>query len=518
MPMPIHIRNPDGMPYQIQSVVTPSRKLSPEDLYKAGAITAKEYLSRTGRLQPADGLASALMPRTAAADDAGTLQQLLAGVSDVASLPGRAYASLGRPAGEPYQSALARLAATQGEGGADRFSEGVLRDPANILAPIGLSALSKIPAVARGLVAAGRYGSLAADVGANTAAQAVANKAIGEDAGVPQSAALNLAFGLGAHGLSGLARSGMRMISPEERAANFKNWFGDSKVVDEAGKPLVVYHGTDKNFDVFDPEKLGSLTGAESAKKGFFFTNNPENADFYAGWTPSKEGYDYVSDLVKRKESAVRSIQDEFEKMRRANRRIRHVDEDSFLSDDQLVAAGYAKEDIPQLRKEWVYSPEEMAVYNQRKDLNERLAEEESALDVARTLAVSNSIGRDFSSGVTPNVMPVNLALKNPLIHQQAGDFRDITFSDLLDRAKSSGNDGVIIRGTRDPLRGDVFVALDPTQIKSATGNRGTFDPTDPNITHFAGGPAYPQSLASIAASRIVNSGKQAAAMKAQEQ
>ena len=24
--------------------------------------------------------------------------------------------------------------------------------------------------------------------------------------------------------------------------------------------------------------------------------------------------------------------------------------------------------------------------------------------------------------------------------------------------------------------------------IKSATGNRGTFDPNDPNITHFAGG------------------------------
>lgn len=173
MAMPIHVRNPDGTPYQIQSVITPSRKLSPEDLYKAGAITAKEYLSRTGRLQPADGLASALMPRTAAADDAGTLQQLLAGVSDVASLPGRAYASLGRPVGEPYQSALARLAAAQDEGGADRFSEGVLRDPANILAPIGLSALSKIPAVARGLAAAGRYGSLAADVGANTAAQAV---------------------------------------------------------------------------------------------------------------------------------------------------------------------------------------------------------------------------------------------------------------------------------------------------------------------------------------------------------
>jgi GNAT superfamily N-acetyltransferase len=31
----------------------------------------------------------------------------------------------------------------------------------------------------------------------------------------------------------------------------FKAWFGDSKVVDEDGKPLVVYHGTESQFDAF---------------------------------------------------------------------------------------------------------------------------------------------------------------------------------------------------------------------------------------------------------------------------
>lgn len=67
MAMPIHVRNPDGTPYQIQSVVTPSRKLSPEELYKAGAITSAEYLSRTGRIHPVSWLSAALMPRTDAA-------------------------------------------------------------------------------------------------------------------------------------------------------------------------------------------------------------------------------------------------------------------------------------------------------------------------------------------------------------------------------------------------------------------------------------------------------------------
>lgn len=35
----------------------------------------------------------------------------------------------------------------------------------------------------------------------------------------------------------------------------FKKWFGDSKVVDEDGKPLVVYHGSPEAFDAFDPDR-----------------------------------------------------------------------------------------------------------------------------------------------------------------------------------------------------------------------------------------------------------------------
>ena len=37
----------------------------------------------------------------------------------------------------------------------------------------------------------------------------------------------------------------------------FKKWFGDSKVVDADGKPLVVYHGTDAEFESFIPSSNG---------------------------------------------------------------------------------------------------------------------------------------------------------------------------------------------------------------------------------------------------------------------
>lgn len=35
----------------------------------------------------------------------------------------------------------------------------------------------------------------------------------------------------------------------------FKNWFDNSHVVDETGKPLIVYHGSVQTFDTFDKDK-----------------------------------------------------------------------------------------------------------------------------------------------------------------------------------------------------------------------------------------------------------------------
>jgi GNAT superfamily N-acetyltransferase len=61
----------------------------------------------------------------------------------------------------------------------------------------------------------------------------------------------------------------------------FKKWFGDSKVVDENGKPLVVYHGTANEFEVFDENKIGE-NYFESEGGGFFFTQKKRSAENYA--------------------------------------------------------------------------------------------------------------------------------------------------------------------------------------------------------------------------------------------
>lgn len=105
------------------------------------------------------------------------------------------------------------------------------------------------------------------------------------------------------------------------RTKAFKEWFGDwendpanaSKVVDENGEPLVVYHGTLAEFSKFDRNKLGEATGRGyytdkltgekvdiDSTYAFFFTNNfnaaanYRNLSIYAKNEEKRHYYDNI--------------------------------------------------------------------------------------------------------------------------------------------------------------------------------------------------------------------------------
>lgn len=68
--------------------------------------------------------------------------------------------------------------------------------------------------------------------------------------------------------------------------SNFINWFGDwksgtncSKVVDNNGYPLVVYHGTENDFNEFSSKFMGQ-TGTAGGQ-GFYFTSNKDDAQMF---------------------------------------------------------------------------------------------------------------------------------------------------------------------------------------------------------------------------------------------
>ena len=78
----------------------------------------------------------------------------------------------------------------------------------------------------------------------------------------------------------------------QQETPEFKNWFGESQVVDEQGKPLVVYHGS-RSFEDFNTFR--TETG-HNYGPGAYFTPEPIRASGYAGEAEGARVYSvYVS-------------------------------------------------------------------------------------------------------------------------------------------------------------------------------------------------------------------------------
>lgn len=225
-------------------------------------------------------------------------------------------------------------------------------------------------------------------------------------------------------GPEAMAQGGSRIDTPE-----FKAWFGESKVVDEKGAPLRVFHGTTSVFQEFSKKARGSATGADSARMGFFFA---EEASVASGYAQALEG---------------RSVREA-----------------------RLAVEAAEKE----ARRTGDWSKHDAAVERH----------EEAALSEQR-------------SGVTSgaSVMPLFLRIQNPLVVDMAGKtWQEDAFVSAISRASEPRrkHDGVIFRNVADDDKRKlttVYVTFEPTQIKSASGNRGTFDPNDPNILRQDTGP-----------------------------
>lgn len=76
-----------------------------------------------------------------------------------------------------------------------------------------------------------------------------------------------------------------RPIHPTaEGVRNFWRWFGKSLVVDDGGRPQVMYHGTSRDFDAFDRMKSAAWRRVLTMDNiGSWFSDNPAKVDDYSG-------------------------------------------------------------------------------------------------------------------------------------------------------------------------------------------------------------------------------------------
>jgi len=278
--------------------------------------------------------------------------------------------------------------------------------------------------------------------------------------------------------------------------ARFKTWFGDSKVTNAQGDPLVMFHGTTHNFDTFD---AGKFATAESFfGRGHYFTSDPNDASKNYG---SKEG----PDLKNRIENLAERLQNENPEKYPGGADAARAEAERQLSENEgAVIPAYIKVENPFdfggpnetfLDYEGGYNPktEEYDLPESGKlvDFMENLRQVARDYNDANIDKVSTKIMEYGLDGGIKASQLFNALEQSESFNYATDDEGNLVSKEIFRQAlERTGFDGVIIRDPADKYPGmqidtDAIhvIAFKSNQIKSAIGNSGRFDPNDPNIT-----------------------------------
>lgn len=185
----------------------------------------------------------------------------------------------------------------------------------------------------------------------------------------------------------------------------------DLKLPDyQTGKPTVVdaFHGTNADFirgEGFSEEKLGTSTKAKSAGEATFFARNPATSNAYM--TVGEDFYPNPETLPPDVRAKLDEVQGQIH---------------DFEWNDDLTPA------------------------------QKREAKAPLDAEVAEILAPYLD---------KPNMIQSRIEFKNPFVYDFKGaDYREVTYYDLIIKAKEEGHDGAIFLNTRDGGPNDVIYAV----------------------------------------------------------
>jgi len=345
---------------------------------------------------------------------------------------------------------------------------------------------------------------------------------------------------------------------------NFATWFGGSKVVDEDGQPLVVYHGTTGVFDTFDQSR-GNIESDFGA--GIYFSNNAEDVGAnYAGMGPdlkskierraeriqdqyadndgqpddepgptvqrviellAEKGLTLETSTAPARETAFKAIAAEqfgvehggatmpvFLKIE--NPAIVGGDNDTVLTFEQEFAplSDFQDEDIAELREQGMdddeirrelsdrnyYEPEEKgsliefieALRMEARQFNDGGVDEDGLADVINSILEQAGFESISLSRV------IEILKQDENFGYFTDDEGNLASHEITRRAlKRTGFDGIIdytvdikfgsqrrLGSAMAGMDADTvhYIVFEPTQIKSASGNVGTYDPRNPSI------------------------------------
>lgn len=246
-----------------------------------------------------------------------------------------------------------------------------------------------------------------------------------------------------------------RKINKITQSKQFIRWFGDwqnspakaSKVVDNNGEPLVLYHQTEKEFTTFDTKQKGSGEFDSEMPTGIFM--KPTNNDIGVGGNIQIPLYASIKNplTVNNRSELVKFYDKNVQGYTKAKSAIDSVNEE------------YKAKFNEEMKRE---NEEYQKLWNAKK--NGEISEEEYQKSISRDAL--DEIMEEWEN-------KVNEASRN------AKALVDDYF-------KNSNYDGVIVNNDVGSFGRSTktFIAFENTQVKSATDNIGTFDGNNPDIRY----------------------------------
>lgn len=299
------------------------------------------------------------------------------------------------------------------------------------------------------------------------------------------------------------------------RSEAFKDWFGDwlndpqnaSKVVDENGEPLVVYHGSDNNtFMVFERSDVKD--------GGFFFTNSRRMAGTYGSnriitsvEDISKDFKDSIEDNIGYLNNILDESEDSYEPVE-ISYWINGYSGFFETIEEAVENALDAKEENPKRYKDKPITEDNIgytiSVLNT--SLNETYSSDHQFKgsiqdsfhnavlnlpdDIQQIYEDSKKISgiRSFFLNIrNTDVVDANNKNWDKIKYKE----EVVKTRDIVKDKFEFGNDGAIILNVFDyagtvvsPTPEDIYIAFNPSQIKSATDNIGTFSSESNDIRY----------------------------------
>ena len=237
----------------------------------------------------------------------------------------------------------------------------------------------------------------------------------------------------------------------------FKKWFGESKVVDEDNTPKTFYHGGSFNAEgdrVFNTEGIGSHFGTENAANDRIFGKPVDDEINAVTAFKEKEGWVYSSDLI----DLYNDFDDEYDTT------------EYFDTEKEAIEAGQKKaKDIAV----------DMDYENPEVDITDVY------LSIKNPLRLPDLGTWDFNNVVREAKKRGALTSDNVADASElyARKSNDDGWKLLKESLVQNGYDGIVYANKIEDKGKDSWIAFYPTQVKSASINKGTFDSASPDVT-----------------------------------